>query len=210
MGIFGPPNIERMKAHKNIKDLIKLMQSAKDSRLCTEAARALGEIGDASAIQPLLNVFWSEDHYFSDVAAAALVELARRTKEIDLTARLLHDWTDALEPQGLVYSGSSVHYDGDDEEFNWQWAKEDRRRVRSREIWDMGAGRRQAAARALGELGDPRAVDPLLQCLKTHRFSSYDDHTRQFAVEALERIGARDPRVIQLLQEARREDDKSG
>lgn len=208
MSIFGPPSIERMKAHKNLKGLIKVMRSAKNSRLSAEAARALGEIGDASAIQPLLNEYWSEDYYSSDVAAAALVELAGRMKEIDLTARLLHEWTDALEPRGLIYSGSSVHYDGDDEEFNWEWAKEDRRRVRSRELWDMGAGRRQAAARALGELRDPRAVDPLLQCLRTHRFSSYDDHTRQFAVEALERIGARDPRVIQLLREALGENDK--
>lgn len=58
---------------------------------------------------------------------------------------LLHEWVAALEPKGLVYSGGGVHYDGDDEEFNLAWAKGDQRRIR-----DMGASRREAAARTPG------------------------------------------------------------
>jgi HEAT repeat protein len=210
MGIFGPPNIERMKAHKDLKGLIKVMRSSRDGRLSAQAARALGQIGDASVVDPLLDEFWSNNYYSTDLAAAALIELAGRLKEIDLSTRLLKEWIAALEPRGLIYSGGSVHYDGDDDEFNREWAKEDQSRLRSREIWDMGAGRRQAAARALGELGDARAVDALIQSIKTHHQSSYDDHTRRFAVEALNKIGVRDPRVIQLLQEAMRENISRG
>lgn len=200
MSIFGYPNIERMKAHKNLKGLIKVMQSAKDRRLSAEAVKALGEIGDASVIQPLLKVFRSNDYYSSDVAAAALAKLAGRLKESDLTTQLLKEWTAALSPEGLVYFRGSVHYDGDDDDFNRAWAREDQWDFRQMKSWDMGAGRRQAAARALGVLGDARAVEPLVRCLKTHHVSSYDDHTRRYAVEALVKIG--DPNSIQLLEEA--------
>jgi HEAT repeat protein len=196
-----------MKAHKNLKGLIKVMQSAKDGSRSAEAAKALGEIGDASVIQPLLDEYRAGHYHSSDAAAGALIEMARRTQEVDLTTRLLNEWIAALCPGGLVYSGSLVHYDGDDDEFNREWAKEDQRRIRRRQIWDMGAGRRQAAARALGEMRDARAVDPLVQCLKTHRISSYDDHTRRFAAEALVKIG--DPRAIQPLQETLQDIDES-
>ena len=205
MGIFGPPNIERMKAHKNIKGLVKVMRSSKESRLSADAAKALGEIGDASVIQPLLDKYGADHYYSSDVAAGALIEMAGRMQEIDLTSQLLNKWIAELSPKGLMYSGSGVHYDGDDEEFSWEWAKEEQRRIRQREYWDWGAGCRQAAARALGELRDARAVDALVQCLKTHNISSYDDHTRRFAAEALGKI--RDPRAIKPLEEALQESE---
>ncbi len=91
--------------------------------------------------------------------------------------------------------------------FNWEWAKVERRHIEQEKYWEMGSGRRQAAARALGELGDARAVDTLAQCLKTHKTSSYDDHTRRFAIEALGKIG--DPRAIEPLQEALQDRDQS-
>lgn len=101
----------------------------------------------------------------------------------------------------------SVEYDGSDEDFNWEWAKVERRHIEQEKYWDMGSGRRQAAARALGELRDARAVDPLAQCLKTHNTSSYDAYTWLLAIEALRKIG--DPRAIKPLQEALQDYDKS-
>ncbi len=116
MGIFGPPNIERMKARKNLKGLVKVMRTSKDSSLLAEAAKALGEIGDASVIQPLLDHYWEDNYYSSGAAASALIALAGHLKDIDLTTRLLNMWIEALEPKGFVFSGS-VEYDGSDADF---------------------------------------------------------------------------------------------
>ena len=66
------------------------------------------------------------------------------------------------------------------------------------QIWDLGAGGRQIAVRALGMLGDERSVEALVQCLLTHHLSTYDDHTRRFAMQALRRIGSR--HAIELLR----------
>jgi HEAT repeat protein len=51
---------------------------------------------------------------------------------------------------------------------------------------DDQTGRRVSAARALGEIGDPRAIDPL-----TYRsLNDENERVRTAAAEALEKIGA--------------------
>jgi len=198
VGFFGPPNIQRMKKHGNIRGLIKVMQKERDSRVVGQAIQALGEIGDEQAIQPLLDEVQADHYGSSDQAAAALVSMAGRLSAIDLRSRLVEEWTSMLCPEGLHYPASSVHYDGDDDEFNRAWAREERHRINADRIWDLGAGRRQVAARALGMLGDERSVEALVQCLLTHHLSSYDDHTRRFALQALRKINS--PHAIELLQ----------
>ena len=62
MGLFGPPNVDKMKAKRDVEGLIKVLGynrtlSVKEnvfrSRLAAEAAAALGEIGDARTVEPL-------------------------------------------------------------------------------------------------------------------------------------------------------------
>jgi len=53
MGLFGPPNIEKMKAKKDVKGLIKALGYKKDSSVCETAAKALVSIGE-SAVEPLI------------------------------------------------------------------------------------------------------------------------------------------------------------
>ena len=48
MGLFGPPNIEKLKVRKNIKGLIEALKD-KDEDVRKRAAWALGKIGDARA-----------------------------------------------------------------------------------------------------------------------------------------------------------------
>ena len=55
-----------------------------------------------------------------------------------------------------------------------------------------GAGTRQAAATALGAIGDPRAIDPLVAAL-----ADYYAHVREASATALGAIG--DPRAIDPL-----------
>jgi HEAT repeat protein len=57
MGLFGPPNIEKMKAKRDVEGLIKALanrEDREDYRLPLMAARALGQIGDAHAVEPLI------------------------------------------------------------------------------------------------------------------------------------------------------------
>ena len=59
---------------------------------------------------------------------------------------------------------------------------------------------REAAADALGEIGDPKAVEPLIAALKDP-----DDDVREAAAEALGRIG--DPRAVDPLNAALNDPD---
>jgi len=46
MPLFGPPNIEKLKAKGNVKGLIKAINTD-DAEVRSEAIRALGDFGDA-------------------------------------------------------------------------------------------------------------------------------------------------------------------
>jgi HEAT repeat protein len=54
MPLFGPPNIEKMKAKGDVKGLIKAFGYEKDWEISGDAAKALGEIGDTRAVEPLI------------------------------------------------------------------------------------------------------------------------------------------------------------
>lgn len=53
MPLFGPPNVEKSKAKRDIKGLIKALSYKRDENARVEAARALGEIGDPLAVGAL-------------------------------------------------------------------------------------------------------------------------------------------------------------
>ena len=62
MGIFDglfKPNVERLQEKKNVKGLIKALRH-KDRRVRSEAAEALGEIGDKRAVEPLIQALKDE------------------------------------------------------------------------------------------------------------------------------------------------------
>ncbi len=54
MWIFGAPDVEKMKAKRNVKGLIRALGYRKDYYVCRSAVKALGEIGDWRATDPLI------------------------------------------------------------------------------------------------------------------------------------------------------------
>jgi hypothetical protein len=48
-GLFDPPNIEKMKANRDLQGLIKALEYQKDASVRSGAAKALGELKDARA-----------------------------------------------------------------------------------------------------------------------------------------------------------------
>jgi HEAT repeat protein len=188
MSIFGPPNIEKMKARRDVEGLIKALtynhsriKVVKDQKPATgigmtldatmnehrkrravlaelaeiseEAAEALGEIGDARAVQPLIAVL----PVIPEEAAEALGKIGDSRAVDPLIAML-----------------------------------------RNKE-----ADERFAAAKALGNLGDARALEPLLDSLDRN----YDSKVRKAIVESLGRMKAARAidRLIPLLKHKEKE-----
>jgi HEAT repeat protein len=60
MPIFGPPNIEKMRARLDLKGLIKALDYAKDTKVRDRAIEALGELGGRAATEPLLALLEDE------------------------------------------------------------------------------------------------------------------------------------------------------
>lgn len=86
MGIFGPPNIEKMKAKKNVKGLIKALDSSYKDRVRIDAAEALGQIGDPKAIEALEVSLMNDE--VGKAAAEALGNIGGQQAIIALVSRL--------------------------------------------------------------------------------------------------------------------------
>jgi len=71
MALFGPPDINGMKKKGNVKGLIKALGD-KNEDVRMSAAEALGEIGDASAVEPLIAALGDEHKDVREAAAEAL------------------------------------------------------------------------------------------------------------------------------------------
>lgn len=69
--------MEKLKAKRNIKELIKAPSYQKDSHVRWEAAWALGEIDDPLAVEPLVDALGDENVDVRERAAWALGENPR-------------------------------------------------------------------------------------------------------------------------------------
>ena len=70
MGIFGPPNIDKLKATKNLKGLIGALKH-KDYHIQEKAIAALADIGNP-AIEPLIGASKHKDWKIRSGAVKAL------------------------------------------------------------------------------------------------------------------------------------------
>ncbi|GAI51574.1 unnamed protein product [marine sediment metagenome] len=65
---MGEPDIEKMKAEKDVEGLIEALKH-KDKDVRWGAAAALGYIGDARALEPLTEALEDEDEDVREIAA---------------------------------------------------------------------------------------------------------------------------------------------
>lgn len=75
MSLFGPPNIDKMKAKRDVQGLIKALSYEKDVSVRLGAAKALGEFGDSRAVEPLIVVLRDSDVYVRKNVVEALGRL---------------------------------------------------------------------------------------------------------------------------------------
>ena len=74
MGLFGPPNVEKMAAKRDVKGLAKALNYRKDIGIQCHAARELGEIGDARAVKALVDALNNPERLCNE-AAETLVQI---------------------------------------------------------------------------------------------------------------------------------------
>lgn len=155
-------NIQALESDGNVEALIKIMANQEDPQARKAAAEALGNIGDPTAVEPLiavLNDTWSEYQGTHDAAVNALAKIGAPAVE-PLTAAL-------------------------------------RTAKRTDNAWaDPDLNLRAGTSRALGEIGDPRAIDVLIRTLPDNIPA-----VRQNAARALGNIGGGAvDRLIELLK----------
>jgi len=170
MPLFGTPNVEKMRAKRDVKGLIKALGYEKASEVRHAAAQALGEIGDTHAVEPLVARLKDNEVDMRKIVAEALGKIG-----------------DARAVQPLI----AVQKDNDEEfsvKLSVSSALKNISDPRAIELFiaalkDDHAGVRSDAAEALGNIGDPRAVQPIVTLLK-------DDPGRRYkAAQALRKLG---------------------
>ncbi len=178
MGIFSrKPNIEKLKAKRDVEGLISALNYRRDHDVRIEAAIALGEIRDERAVEPLIEAL-KADWILVAKAAWALGEIG--------DVRAVEPLIPALEGElsteaTLPAKGALIKIGGAAVTGLIQALKNEDSNVRER------------AAEVLGEIGDKRAVEPLAEALQ-----DWDPAVSGAAAEALEGIG--EPAVESLFQ----------
>ena len=186
MSLFGPPNIEKMKAKRDVQGLIKALLYKKDStegehfRVRRTAAKALGEIGDPRAVEPLISMLKDKSSSVREATAAALEVLGDPRAVEPLIATL-------LDSDGKVRESSAQAL-----------GKIGDARVVAPFVSVLKSENSKAirmiAMEKLGQMRDARAVEPLIAVLKDRESGLCD-----LAAKALGEIGA--PAIEAILAE---------
>ena len=197
--LFGKPNVNKLKTKGDVRGLIKALGYEKNSDIRCAAAKALGELGDKQATEPLIAVLRDTEPGVRRTAAEALGKLggtqaaeslitALQNSDSEIrkaaTKALVNIGTPALEPliatlrdtsdQNLRQTAADVLVE------IGAPAVEPLIAVLKDEKWHVGV----AAAGALGEIGDTRAVDPLIAALESKAMTR-----RYAAAKALGKLG---------------------
>jgi len=222
-GLFGPPNIEKLKAKRDIQGLIKALDYEKDSSVQEAASEALGEVGDERAVGPLMVALSNlgetdiEEAAFSALTAVvtrigaattfplsmALMDRNQKVREA-ATTMLVRVGRTTIEPPIEILEILLRHSDLDVQKAAAQALREigDPRAVELLvgALKDADSNVRKAAVRALEQIGDARAVEPLVSALKDK-----ERNVRMAAVVALGEI--RDRRAVEPLMNTLRDRD---
>jgi HEAT repeat protein len=153
LNIFKP-NIKKLKTQKDVKGLIAVLQSHRDDRIRGQAARELGAIGDIRALDPLRNALRDKNRFVRESAVEAMGGIGNPDTIEDLIVALMDkDWgvhVSAMQSlkkiggiRAILLLVQLLTY-GKDDHF------------------------RLLAADVLSEIGDHRAVEPLIEALRSN------------------------------------------
>jgi len=178
-----------IKDARAVEPLIQALNDRESADVRCNAAEALGKIGDSRAVEPLVQVLKGGGSYVTQSAAEALHKLCWKPrddteKSYYLIAKL------AEASKGLRYLGGIYGWDMEKFKFSSIIAEELRDELIGlgnkavepliQALWDESNNIliQWEAAKILGEIGDKRAVEPLVQILKykTDEREEYQDY----------------------------------
>lgn len=161
-------NVEEMGKNADVNGLIRALGGTEDLVVRRNAEKALGDLGDKSAIVPLIHALKDGDSVIRYEAARALGKIKSARAVVPLIYALKDKDADVRMSaiEALINIGKSAV-----EPFIHALKDED-------------SDVRMGAVAALGEIGDKRAVAPLIQALKDE-----DGEVRMRVTEALEKLG---------------------
>jgi HEAT repeat protein len=168
MGLFGPPNIDKMKAKRDVNGLCYVLTEEKDSALLCKAAKALGEIGDTRAVESLIFALKNGNGGVRLAVAKALGEI----KDVRAVEPLIIALNDKYIQCEVVSALGKIG---------------DHRAVEpliATALKDKDIFLHETTAKVLGSLKDARAVELLITILGDEK-----QPAREAAAEALVNIG---------------------
>lgn len=163
MGIFGPPDVKKLAAAKDVKGLIKAL-SYKDTWIAGEAVKALGQLKDPRAVEPLIAALSVRALCSDAIGALGIIRDPRAVEP--LMKIFLKD-----EPNGITVAQALGRLGPPAVDGLIKALRSEHKDVRWR------------AAEALGDIGDPRAIDALTQA-----GSDEESFVRSSAAQALKKI----------------------
>lgn len=165
-------SVEEMKAKEDVEGLIRALDNW-NSETRAEAVKALGEIGDESAINPLVRTLQDEDRHVREEAANALEIL---------------NWTPVNDTENAYYLIAKVQWN----ELVKLGEPAIEPLIQALKYEDVG----ESVSESLAKIGEP-AIDPLIQALR-----SQDYDIKAGAAESLEKIGEPviDPLIVSMKQ----------
>ena len=201
MPLFGPPNIEKLKAKDNIKGLIKALQYQKDEFVRSKAAGALGQIGAHEAVEPLIAALKDKSRDVRKAAAGALAQIGDPAA-VDPLIAALDDVNEAVRiqaAQALARIGDARAVDALSALLNDRDVKI--REEAAKAMYDLGwrpKRDRVSAAYwiARGNWGECVGIGSAASEAVSYALARFTEQ-RQQAIDALGRIG--DTRAIQTL-----------
>lgn len=88
MGIFGPPDIDKLKTKQDVDGLIRALAYKKDAQIREAAAETLRDLADERALEPLVEALTDSDWDVRGAAARALGSIGEARAVAPLTAVL--------------------------------------------------------------------------------------------------------------------------
>ncbi len=181
---FLKPNVEKMKAKKDVEGLIKALRHEGDF-VYSYAADALGEIGDPRAVEPLIRAPYAR--YERKRALKRIGESAVEGLIKSLGYGDLRICEDAISVLGEIRDPRAVE-------------------PLIKLLGDEEKSVRLATVKALGKIGNPRAVGPLIKVFGEGHESSMVRKATARALKEFSTEGAKE--AVKEYEEREREADK--
>jgi HEAT repeat protein len=158
-------------------DLLIVACRDRDGAVKSAAAEALGKIGDPKAISALVKLFRDSSKTVRETAGTALVTIG--TPSVDALIGCLKDKDFVVRCHGARALGGMTS----DYQYGRSWVKDERVvDALIEKLKDQDRAVREDATIALGMIGDPRAIDALIEAMK-------DGAVKRHAIMSLGMIG---------------------